>query len=332
MDIVLCTDNNLVKQTCVLITSVLLTNADEKIHFHILTLGTTEDDKIKLEKSVRNIAEITLYTILEKDFNQFPIHSSYITRGTYLRFFIEEALPKTIKKALYLDIDIIVCKSLKNLYEISLQNYSCAAALDVECHDVSRYNRLCYNMADLYFNAGVILINLEWWRKEHVSKKAFEFLLKNPQKCLFHDQDALNFVLHGTVFHLPNSYNAMYAFFKSEIDSLLILREKFEELKNEASIPVIIHYAGKLKPWHKEYHSFHYPFGKTWLFFIQKSGIKISIKPYKTKSKITLKALVKRIFSSIGLIKPEFEKQKESFVDTSSIENDLLKDLQETRI
>ena len=329
MDIVLCTDNNLVKQACVLITSILFTKTDEKIHFHILTLGISENSKKILEDCLHEKAKITFYPVLEKSFQNFPIHSSYLSLGTYLRFFIEDLLPEAITKVLYMDIDIVVVKSLKELWNTDIKDYSCAAALDLECHDVSRYNRLGYDMADLYFNAGLLLINLDWWRKNSVSKRAFDFLLKNPKKCLFHDQDALNYILHGKVLWISNSYNAMYAVFKSESDRLLILKEKFSELKRESSFPVIIHYAGRLKPWHKEYHLFNYPFGKIWLFFLQKSGVKIKIISYKAKSNNSLKKIIKVMLSALHLIKSEREKLKEPFVDTKNIENDLLKSLQE---
>ena len=327
MEIVLCTDINLISQATILMNSIIDCNKNEDINFHLLTLDVKESDTKLFETLKSEKVRISVYPICETDFSCLPIHMSYITKGTYLRFFIEKVLPKDLKKILYLDIDIIVCGSLKNLWNEDLSNYSVAAASDVECDDIRRYNRLNYDNKDSYFNAGVLLINLSYWRKNKICEKALEFLKKYPQKCTFHDQDALNHILHGSVKFISNKYNAMYAFFKNDFENLLIKNETLNQIKNEIKSPVIIHYAGKLKPWHHEYYNFNYPFGQIWQFYNHKTNTACKLIHYKQKQSKNLKYYIKHFLILVHLMKSENEKIREKFIDTHGIEENILNSL-----
>lgn len=331
MEIVLCTDSNLIKQTSVLIHSIIFCNPHELLNFHIFTLDVKKtEEEIFLCFNNKNI-KTKIYSISEKDFTLLPIHMSYITKGTYLRFFIESFLPENITKVLYLDIDTIVCKSLTPLWNEDLSNYAIAAAKDVECDDICRYNRLDYDHKDSYFNAGVLLINLSYWRKQKISKKAIDFLTEHPEKCTFHDQDALNHILHGSVKFISNKYNAIYAFFKKDSDSLLLEKEKLSSIKKEIENPIIIHYAGKLKPWHHEYYNFNYPFGQIWQFFRQKTNTPCKLIHYKPKQSKNLRNCIKQLFNLLHLLKSEKEKIKEAFIDTHELEEKILNSLKQEK-
>lgn len=327
MDIVLCTDSNLVTQTAVLINSIIYCNSENLLNFHILTLGLKKSDEKILESYKNKNVTITIYPILEKTFISLPIHMGYITKGTYLRFFIESTLPANIKKVLYLDVDTIVCENLTELWNEDIDGYAVAATKDVECDDICRYNRLNYDNIDSYFNAGVLLINLSYWREKQISKKSLNFLTEYPQKCLFHDQDALNFTLHGKVKFISHKYNVMYAFFKQNYENLLLKKEYLRSIRKDLLNPVIIHYAGKLKPWHYEYHKFTYPFGKIWQFFNQKAHNACKLIHYNQNQTKDFKYWIKQLLIYMHLIKLEKEKNLDCFIDTHETEKRILASL-----
>lgn len=322
MNIAFCTDSNLIKQSCVMIESVLTCNKNTNITFYALLLEV--DDKLvdSLKNFVGERAELKIFKLSKDDFTELPIHMSYITLGTYLRFFIEKLVPKDVNKILYLDIDLIVVNNIQTFYNQNIDAFSVAACLDVECHDISRYNRLEYQMEDLYFNAGVMLINLDWWRKKHVSKKSIEYLLNSSERCPFHDQDALNHALHGTVKFASNIYNAMPFFFSAKSENLLIDYKLLKKIRRELQTPAIIHYAGKVKPWHTEYHKYKYPLGNVYRYFVNKTGINLCFNSYTSKEKANLKSIVKKILIFLRIIS---DKRKiETFIETEEIEEKIL--------
>ena len=86
------------------------------------------------------------------------------------RLFLCDYLPKELNKILYLDCDIIARNSLKELYEIEFDKEEYCAAVPDCVSDICRNNIGIDNRSN-YYNSGVVLINLELWRKENVAEK-----------------------------------------------------------------------------------------------------------------------------------------------------------------
>lgn len=322
MNIVFCLDNNLIKQAIILIKSIIATNSSENIQFFALLLKVDRGGVDALQMAVSNKATLTVYE-MQNELNALTVSSNRLTVGTYLRFFIEKKLPISIKKVLYLDCDIIVVASLKELYEIDISDYSLAAAFDVECDDICRYNRLDYPLQDGYFNAGVMLINLEYWRNHSISEKALNFICENPKACIFQDQDALNHLLHGTVKFISNRYNVIYDFFRIDSENLRIEKNKYAVIKKDLQNPVIIHYAGVFKPWNIEYHRFNYPFSSLYSYYANLKDVNLTFLHWKSKknSQITLKQILRKIFVVLHILSSDAESKRKNYEDISKIES-----------
>jgi hypothetical protein len=61
--------------------------------------------------------------------------------------------------------------------------------------------------AKRYFNSGVMLLNLNQLRKQNFTEKSLEFLKNWSGHYRFHDQSAINFLLHGQIDELPEHWN-----------------------------------------------------------------------------------------------------------------------------
>ena len=331
MNIVFCLDNNLVKQAQILINSILATNADTQIYFYALLLNVEKENIAELEGNVKkNHAQLTVYEIDPS--KSFPnILKGSVTTGTYLRLLIEEILPNDIQKVLYLDCDIIVVGNLCELYNTDISDYSIAAAYDVECDDILRYNRMDYPLEEGYFNAGVLLINLDYWRKNKIGKKALDFVFNNVELCEFHDQDALNHILHGSVKFISSKYNAIYDFFRVDSEKLRIETIKYKAIMKDLESPVIIHYAGVFKPWHKEYYNFNYPFGNLYKTCMKQVGINLFFSHWKkiNTDKKGFKFFLRRFFVFFGFIQSDAERKRHIYVDTTKIEHTLINKITE---
>ena len=51
------------------------------------------------------------------------------------------------------------------------------------------YDRLQYDKKLGYFNAGVVMINLDYWRKHNTGKDCLDFLAQHYDRILNNDQD-----------------------------------------------------------------------------------------------------------------------------------------------
>lgn len=85
----------------------------------------------------------------------------------------------------------------------------------------------------MYFNSGVLLVDLNLFRKYEVGNKLVKFAIDTTKYCKYGDQDVLNYYFMGALKVLDFMWNCG----KSLID------------ENESKIK-IIHFYGPEKPWH----------------------------------------------------------------------------------
>ena len=174
--------------------------------------------------------QLLCYEMVQQSFRGLRVDRD-VSIATYYRLAAPHILPSNVGKILYLDSDIIVRRSLEDLWNTDIQDYALAAVIDpwwspgggphVEVPPGAKY-----------FNAGVLLINLDYWRMNNVSENATAFARNNFEKVHYWDQDALNAILVDRWIPVPQIWNA-YDFHKgrSVID------------------PAIVHFCGP-KPWH----------------------------------------------------------------------------------
>jgi lipopolysaccharide biosynthesis glycosyltransferase len=114
-----------------------------------------------------------------------------------------------------------------------------------------------------YFNAGVILVNVEAWRREMITERAMEYLTKHPAH--FWDQSALNVVLHGKVLPLDERYN-----------TIANMRKNWPLLTGPyGSNDRLIHFLDYPKPWDFLCEFLH-PHCRLWKSVLRKTELKDS--------------------------------------------------------
>lgn len=169
------------------------------------------------------------------------------------RLFAPEVLPGSVKRCLYLDCDTIVCGCIGTMYGTELGG--CLAAMVME-PTVYREMKEAIGMEkdEAYFNSGVILMDLEGWRRERILPKMLEFYGNHAGSLFACDQDTINGTLRGRIKSLPPKYNFFtnYRYFhyktlKGQCRAYeLVGPEAFREAKGS---PVVIHYLGDERPW-----------------------------------------------------------------------------------
>lgn len=166
---------------------------------------------------------------------------------TYQRLLLPELLEGE-SKALYLDPDVIVRRDLDQLWHSDSSGHTLCAAQDQAVPYVSstlglsRYRELGISPRRKYFNAGVMLIDLQRWRRQEVTRRCFEYLLMHRRSVILMEQDALNVVVGDDWRELDPRWNQIAS---------IAGRKMFgaPHLRRLAADPWIIHFAGTFKPW-----------------------------------------------------------------------------------
>lgn len=296
MNIVCSTDDNFVQHCCIMLTSVLKHN--DNIVVYLLTEGLKDDNLKKIKEEVESKGgEFHLILVDGTIIAQLPMPDtselSHISSATYYRLLITYLLPENIDKILYLDCDIIARKSLKELWELDIDNYALGGVYQIAKETVEEIIRLGYPPKYGYFNAGVLLINLDYWRKHKISDTLLSYLVDNYGVIKYHDQDALNFVLHKEWLVLPCKWNMMSVYFSKDI---FLIKDVYNgevinnyiDYRNQLEIemvdPTVIHYVSKPKPW--DPYSIH-PFRKEYYKYAKFSKKFSNVKqPKKIQSEI----------------------------------------------
>lgn len=219
----------------------LIENSSKKYYYSIKVLYTniSEENKKKINKYKRenvNIEFVDLNYYIEKVKDKLYTRD-YYTNTTYFRLFIANLYPQ-YNKAIYLDSDIVVLGDIAELYNQDIGDNLIAAAPDDVIQTIKvfqEYAEKVVGVADYrnYFNAGILLMNLDEFRKFNFQNK-FLYLLETIKFTVAQDQDYLNRLCKGKVKIIDKAWDTMPV-------GTGTLEEK--DLK-------IIHYNLADKPWH----------------------------------------------------------------------------------
>ncbi|MGM9571617.1 MAG: glycosyltransferase family 8 protein [bacterium] len=285
--IVFAVDNGYVQHLAVAISSILENRSmSYAIVFHVLEkdISSVNKEKLKLWLSAYQQAEIAFHRLSAEKLTGFLIKERWGLE-TYFRLFIAEVLDADIAKAVYLDADLIVKQDIKQLWDCCLNGVAIAAVpelvLDAD-YDLERRRRLGLNEKMQYFNAGVLLLNLDVWRENKLTQKIADYIRDNVDRLKFCDQDALNAVLQNNYLPLPANWNVQSCIFKSYYS--LARSRLLQEIRAAAENPSIEHFTGT-KPWLPGCAE---PYQKEYFYYLSKtpwSDFKIKFVPSKALKK-----------------------------------------------
>ena len=120
-----------------------------------------------------------------------------------------------------------------------------AGSIDPESFNNETFERCGYDQSKKYICAGVMLMNLDFWRKHNLTNKVIQWGHENNDRIKFPDQDTINYLCRDSKIILPLQYGIIGCFFQQ---SQYYQPPFIEELRNAIKSPKIIHYAGQA-PW-----------------------------------------------------------------------------------
>ena len=240
-----CFDSNYNIQTIVSIYS-LLKSVSEKINIFII--HQSEETPEFLPKKIlesENLNNIHVYKFNKSDFKFYNLIDAHVTEATFYRLFLLKYIPENIKNIIYLDGDVYCISNPLEQIKKEFQNLKSSgleAGFSVETNrnDINQtsFKRLKLK-GDSYFNAGVMLMDVEKARKNNFSKKVFDILSQIKEDAIFWDQDILNKYYDDKFLKITENLNYKVNYFE----------KNYTEILEQNNIS-FVHYSGKFKPWH----------------------------------------------------------------------------------
>ena len=272
-------DKNYLIHFTVTLTSLLENNKDLDLTVYIIHDMEDRrglDNVVNYFNSNYNVI-INLVFVDNSIFDNFQI-TLYISKATYFRLLFADILPKNIFSGLYLDCDTIVTGSLKELTNPNFkdpQNCNEEKSILAVCDknekvEIERLKSIGI-YTNMYFNAGVMIINLKEWRDQKVSDKLIEIATKYKDNLMWWDQDVLNIFFRNKCGKLNSTYNE----FPAKVLDIA---------------PLIIHFSGSSKPWHYFNNHPYKSIYRKYLF----------LTPFKNEKfeKVTIKKVIKKYILS----------------------------------
>lgn len=212
---------------------ILASEPDEDFFGHVPRLHTIHPDFtlnwVKVEKS-----------LMEGMTSQV---SHIQSTSTYYRLLVGDILEDDITRLLYIDCDTVIRKPITELLDFDIDDLVLAAG--AEYGDLASNQRLGMPDDAPYFNAGVLLINLERWRAEDIGLRCLDYIAEQGENLLWNDQDALNAILVGRWKSFGQNFN--YCVKKREFQGSNVAAQPDNFAIPDD--PAIAHYNGPFKPW-----------------------------------------------------------------------------------
>lgn len=314
MNICTALDDNYAKYACVMLGSLFINNPDAEVYVYLLQNSLSEESLRILGELCREYGN-RIYSL---SVDESKIDKRILTTDNWgveaaFRLQMMELLPADVDRLLYLDSDMIINKSIKELYHSEMGEKELICAVDmplaIEAWDVytKTHTKIYEHLVNekRYFNSGMIVFNVTVMREKYSLKSYMELAEKLDFQIFAPDQDLLNMMHQNSVILVdPWKYN----FFAGiGIDH----GYDYDMAKKEVSI---IHFAGK-KPWNGGDH-IHHSIEKLWWDYALDTPYRdVFLKEYvlSTVEDGSMRDYVRGLLNEISGLKGELNSAIDSF-------------------
>ncbi len=179
---------------------------------------------------------------------------SHFSKAIYYRLLLPQLLPDDVTKIIYLDSDLVCVRDMTEINQI-MPDVTCAVAGVLDNDSEVQAQRLGL---EKYINSGVLILNLDIWRKNQIAERCFEWLSNNHEVTLG-DQDAINVVCKDSMMMIERKWNTCISLEHILID---------EDTK-------VFHYYTHNKPWHAWYND---DLGAPYDYYLAQTPFKNAVK------------------------------------------------------
>ena len=254
----------------VLVTSIIANSKDEN-NYDILIFerNITLENKRLFYSLIENKNNFSIrffnMTTISKSLT-VSTHSHFALEGSLKLYLLTEMFSK-YDKFVAVDSDLVFNKDVADLYAVDLEGYYMAAVDDVIMKQLVTDKHLSggagnspkipageyikeylgMQSSDVYYNTGVIVLNLKLCREHNVYEKVIEKL--NTKDYWFIEQDVLNEVCFERTKKLDLRWNVLSGNNGLQRIKEILTDELYEEFILSLDDYYVMHFAGNHKPW-----------------------------------------------------------------------------------
>ena len=212
---------------CAVTSALSQLDAARKVNLKVLDGGISPTSRDTLSRFIDRVGEqvslefVTVDDSIFRDATLGPAQSHM----TYCRILLPCLLDAP--RLIYLDCDVLVFRDLSKLFDLEMSPGTILAAVrDSETLSLGDDSRTIAHAMKLstqgaYFNCGIMLMHLDELRRENFMDQSLDFLRTWSGHYRFHDQSAINFLLHGRIHDLAEYWNRAAWRFNQQSDNNL---------------------------------------------------------------------------------------------------------------
>ena len=271
MNVVYASDDKYSMIAGVSIESLYVSNREvTELQVYILASNITKDNKAKLETIAhQHNRSIHFVDVQDSSFGEIDVQRWSV--AAFARLYTPSLL-SDLHRILYLDCDVMVNEELLPLWETDIGEYSCAAVAEPFSSGHKKNIGQC--ASDVYYNSGVMLINLEKWREINAEQIFKDCIIKHNGHVPYVDQGVINEVFNRNIYRLSAKYNVFteyYEFSYKEVETYRADKIVYsqDEINDAIQAPAIVHFVSSFltaRPWIE---GSNHPYTKQWLLYKQ---------------------------------------------------------------
>lgn len=251
IDLLFTIDERYIAPLQVALVSIKENNPNQDMRVWIVHESVSE---VKIE-SLRTLTnklgyDLNVVQVDGSNWSDAPIEDRY-PKEMYFRLLAGEILPKEITKVIYMDPDILVINSIRELWDLDMGEYMLAAATHTGVIDVTTpINKVRLDIKHGYYNSGIMVINLEKAREIVRWADISDVIQEHGNMLLLPDQDILNYLYGKYAIEIPDEkWNYDARMYTRYLTASLGERDIHWVMENT----VVLHFCGKPKPWDKKH-------------------------------------------------------------------------------
>lgn len=254
------------------VTSLFENNKDaDNITVYILDDEISETNKEKFRILAKQYNRTIVFLETESIIKSIDSYGIPTYRGSHtanLKMFINEYIPDSVERLLYIDSDTVVGGSLSELFQTAMEGKPIGMSYDSL---VTGYKKSLGILEDEpYYNSGVLLFDVNLWKEQ----KRSEQIIRHTQEVRAHyaspDQDLINVVIGKDILPISAKYNyepayemfSLNNYYKTFKNPCFYSVEELNKAKSDVRIYHFFRVMGEF-PWHKgNMHPFNNLFDK----------------------------------------------------------------------
>lgn len=271
--VVIAADDGYARPLAVTARSVIANFANDRdLELYVIDIGISSEMRASIAASLQHPRTTINWVTGAEDILRGLPTVGWFTTATYARVLIPDLLPGSVDRVIYLDSDTVVRRSVDTLFDTDLGGHLALAAPDQGAPFVTSQYGLAHWFeagrapSDINFNAGVMLMDVEGWRRENVRESALEYV-RSDRYWRNVDQEAINAVAGHRFGPIDPHWNLQGEIYVEECAVVLpYSSEQVDALKRD---PWIIHYSLGAKPW---MHGCTHPWAREWFKYLDQTA------------------------------------------------------------